>query len=77
MKSTEMPSETIFDANSLTAATREEQQQRRDVERAFNSKRADGKARMSEILYAKICSTVRNALVRDSIVSPDRSRNAT
>ncbi|CAK0826481.1 unnamed protein product [Prorocentrum cordatum] len=75
MKFTEMLSEAISEINSLTAATREKQQQHRDIERAFTIKMADCKKRMSEILYTNICGTrtVRNALMRYSAVSPTHS----
>jgi len=75
MKFTEMLGEAISEINSLTAATREKQQQHRDIERAFKIKMADCKKRMSEILYTNICGTrtVRNALMRYSTVSPTRS----
>ncbi|CAK0826822.1 unnamed protein product [Prorocentrum cordatum] len=75
MKFTEMLGEAISEINSLTAATREKQQQHRDIERAFTIKMADCKKRMSEILYTNICGTrtVRNALMRYSTVSPTAS----
>merc|ERR1719393_1095100 len=74
MKFTEMLGEAISEVNSLTAATREKQQQHRDIERAFKMKMADCKKRMSEILYTNICGTrtVRNALMRYSSVSPTK-----
>jgi len=72
MKFTEMLGEAISALNSLTAATREKQQQHRDLEYAFKVKMADCKKRMTEILYTNICGTrtVRNALMRYSTVSP-------
>jgi hypothetical protein len=72
MKFTEMLGEAVSEINSLTAATREKQQQHRDIEHAFKIKMADCKKRMSEILYTNICGTrtVRNALMRYSKVSP-------
>merc|ERR1719343_818696 len=72
MRFTEMLGEAISEINSLTAATREKQQQHRDIERAFKIKMADCKKRMSEILYTNICGTrtVRNSLMRYSTVSP-------
>jgi len=75
MKFTEMLGESISEINALTAATREKQQQHRDLERAFKIKMADCKKRMSEILYTNICGTktVRNALMRYSKVSPTKS----
>merc|ERR1719343_1574611 len=75
MKFTEMLGEAISEINSLTAATREKEQQKRDIERAFKIKMADCKKRMSEILYTNICGTktVRNALMRYSKVSPTKS----
>ncbi|CAK0862315.1 unnamed protein product [Prorocentrum cordatum] len=75
MKFTEMLGESISEINSLTAATREKQQQHRDIERAFTMRMANCKKRMSEILYTNICGTrtVRNALMRYSSVSPTNS----
>merc|ERR1719434_556886 len=75
MKFTEMLSEAVSEINALTAATREKQQQHRDLERAFKIKMADCKKRMTEILYTNICGTktVRNALMRYSKVSPTKS----
>merc|ERR1719442_391173 len=75
MTFTEMLGESISEINSLTAATREKQQQHRDIERACKIKMADCRKRMSEILYTNICGTrtVRNALMRYSTVSPTRS----
>merc|ERR1719343_840868 len=72
MQFTEMLSEAVSEINSITAATREKQQQHRDLERAFKMKMADCKKRMTEILYTNICGTrtVRNALMRYSTVSP-------
>merc|ERR1719282_43504 len=72
MKFTEMLSEAVSEINSLTAATREKQQQHRDIEYAFKVKMADCKKRMTEILYTNICGTktVRNSLMRYSTVSP-------
>eukprot|EP00959_Pyramimonas_sp_CCMP1952_P328824 6884371-Pyramimonas_sp.AAC.1 len=57
MKFTEMLGEAVSEINSLTAATREKQQQHRDIEHAFKMKMADCKKRMSEILYTNICGT--------------------
>merc|ERR1719434_449116 len=75
MKFTEMLSEAVSEINALTAATREKQQQHRDLQTAFKIKMADCKKRMSEILYTNICGTktVRNALMRYSKVSPTKS----
>ncbi|CAK0836936.1 unnamed protein product [Prorocentrum cordatum] len=75
MKFTEMLGEAISEINSITSATREKQQQHRDIERAFEIKMADCKTHMSEILYTNICGTrtVRNALMRYSTVSPTPS----
>merc|ERR1719310_2624423 len=75
MQFTEMLSEAVSEINSLEAATRQKQQQHRDLEKAFKIKMADCKKRMSEILYTNICGTktVRNALMRYSKVSPTKS----
>jgi len=75
MKFTEMLGEAISEINSITAATREKQQQHRDIDKAYISKMGDCKKRMTEILYTNICGTrtVRNALMRYSKVSPTHS----
>jgi hypothetical protein len=75
MKFTEMLSEAVSEINSITAATREKQQQHRDLQKAYKIKMADCKQRMTEILYTNICGTrtVRNALMRYSKVSPTKS----
>ena len=59
----------------LTGPTREKRQQRRDVERAFESRVADCEGRMSEVLHASVggARTARNALAQCSAVSPARS----
>merc|ERR1719392_665222 len=70
-----MLGEAVSSINSLSAATREKQEQHRDIEKAYKDKMGDCKARMSEILYTNICGTrtVRNALMRYSTVSPTKS----
>merc|ERR1719387_1939200 len=64
MKFQEMLGEAISEINALTAATREKEEQHRDVDHAYKVKMADCKARMSEILFTNICGTrtVRNNL---------------
>jgi len=72
MKFTGMLSDAISEINSITAATREKQQQHRDLEKDYKIKMGDCKKRMTEIIYTNICGTrtVRNALMRYSTVSP-------
>jgi hypothetical protein len=74
MKFTEMLSEAVSEINSITAATREKQQQHRDLQKAYKLRMGDCKQRMTEILYTNICGTrtVRNALMRYSKVSPTK-----
>jgi hypothetical protein len=72
MKFTEMLSESVSEINSLTAATRQKQEQQRDINKAYKIKMGECHKQMSEILYTNICGTktVRNALMRYSTETP-------